>query len=85
MDARPMTENCDCDQTIEREIWTRSYLRALEAEIPEAAAAVADRAVALFESRWRFGTASETEIRRANSVIAAGLVSGKRLKDFRSS
>lgn len=77
-----MTENCNCANTIEREIWTRSYLRALEAASPEAASVVADRAVALFENRWRRRAESSQEIRRSNSVIAARLVSGIRLKDL---
>ncbi len=82
MSAQPMINSCNCNETIEREIWTRSYLRALDVASPEAAAAVADNAVALFEARWQHGAKSEEEIRRSNSVIAARLANGIRLTDF---
>lgn len=72
----------DSQKSIQEEIWTRSYLRSIVNESPRVAAAIADGAVVLFESRWRSGPASDKEIRRANSVIAAGIVSGMRLKEL---
>lgn len=82
-----MTENCNCADTIEREIWTRSYLRALEAASPEAAASTADEAIALYQTRWKSQSdvhdeeMADEQIRYENSVLGARLASCVRYKE----
>ena len=81
-----MSENNYCDETIEREIWTRSYLRALDVISPEAAAAVAEDAIAIYGARWRRASSSASaqvmgnEALYENSVLGARLVSSVRYR-----
>lgn len=80
-----MTENCNCNETIEREIWTRSYLRAIDVENPRAAAAAAEEAIALYRARWKTSSESHEEVvsderRYKNSVDGARLASSVRYR-----
>lgn len=82
-----MTENCKCANTIEREIWTRSYLCAIDVANPRVAASTADEAVALYQMRWKcqpgvhYKDVTDEQMRYENSVLGARLANCVRYKE----
>lgn len=82
----PMNPNENYDNIIEHEIWTRSYLCAIDVASPRAAAATAEEAVALYRARWikKYPAASESlvsdEVRYQNSLLGARLASSVRYR-----